>query len=155
MLDPINDQCPVARALLVLGDRWALMILRDAFDGLRRFSELQKSLGLAKNILSSRLKLLVETGLLTLQPASDGSAYKEYALTDKGRAVFPIVIGLRQWGEQFLFEAGETRSQLLDSAHGQPLQTLQVQAGDGRVVGPDDYLRQVVRHGVKPGRGSS
>ncbi|MCS4286076.1 DNA-binding HxlR family transcriptional regulator [Pseudomonas sp. BIGb0278] len=153
MLDPINNQCPVARALLVLGDRWALMILRDAFDGLRRFSELQKSLGLAKNILSSRLKLLVETGLLTLQPASDGSAYKEYALTDKGRAVFPIVIGLRQWGEQFLFEAGETRSQLLDSAHGQPLQTLQVQARDGRVVGPDDCLRRVVRHGVKPGRG--
>lgn len=155
MLDPINNQCPVARALLVLGDRWALMILRDAFDGLRRFSELQKSLGLAKNILSSRLKLLVETGLLTLQPASDGSAYKEYVLTDKGRAVFPIVIGLRQWGEQFLFEAGETRSQLLDSAHGQPLQTLQVQARDGRVVGPDDCLRRVVRHGVKPGRGSS
>lgn len=155
MLDPINNQCPVARALLVLGDRWALMILRDAFDGLRRFSELQKSLGLAKNILSSRLKLLVETGLLTLQPASDGSAYKEYVLTDKGRAVFPIVIGLRQWGEQFLFEAGETRSQLLDSAHGQPLQTLQVQAGDGRGVGPDDCLRRVVRHGVKPGRGSS
>lgn len=153
MLDPINDQCPVARALLVLGDRWALMILRDAFDGLRRFSELQKSLGLAKNILSSRLKLLVETGLLTLQPASDGSAYKEYVLTDKGRAVFPIVIGLRQWGEQFLFETGETRSQLLDSAHGQPLQTLQVQARDGRVVGPDDCLRRVVRHGVKPGRG--
>ncbi|WP_188036756.1 MULTISPECIES: winged helix-turn-helix transcriptional regulator [unclassified Pseudomonas] len=153
MLDPINNQCPVARALLVLGDRWALMILRDAFDGLRRFSELQKSLGLAKNILSSRLKLLVETGLLTLQPASDGSAYKEYVLTDKGRAVFPIVIGLRQWGEQFLFEAGETRSQLLDSAHGQPLQTLQVQARDGRVVGPDDCLRRVVRHGVKPGRG--
>lgn len=86
-------------------------------------------------------------------PASDGSAYKEYVLTDKGRAVFPIVIGLRQWGEQFLFEAGETRSQLLDSAHGQPLQTLQVQARDGRVVGPDDCLRRVVRHGVKPGRG--
>lgn len=153
MLDPINEQCPVARALLVLGDRWALMILRDAFDGLRRFSELQKSLGLAKNILSSRLKLLVETGLLALQPASDGSAYKEYVLTDKGRAVFPIVIGLRQWGEQFLFEAGETRSQLLDSAHGQPLQSLQVQARDGRVVGPDDCLRRVVRHGVRPGRG--
>ena len=153
MLDPINNQCPVARALLGLGDRWARMILRAAFDGLRRFSELQKSLGLAKNILSSRLKLLVEAGLLTLQPASDGSAYKEYVLTDKGRAVFPIVIGLRQWGEQFLFEAGETRSQLLDSAHGQPLQTLQVQARDGRVVGPDDCLRRVVRHGVKPGRG--
>lgn len=74
MLDENNAQCPVARALEVLGDRWALMILRDAFDGLRRFSEFQKNLGLAKNILASRLKLLVESGLLMTQPASDGSA---------------------------------------------------------------------------------
>ncbi|MFP3498702.1 helix-turn-helix domain-containing protein, partial [Pseudomonas sp. SIMBA_059] len=80
MLDENNAQCPVARALEVLGDRWALMILRDAFDGLRRFSEFQKNLGLAKNILASRLKLLVESGLLMTQPASDGSAYKEYVL---------------------------------------------------------------------------
>ena len=68
MLDENNAQCPVARALEVLGDRWALMILRDAFDGLRRFSEFQKNLGLAKNILTSRLKLLVESGLLMTQP---------------------------------------------------------------------------------------
>ena len=96
MLDEVNAQCPVARALEVLGDRWALMILRDAFDGLRRFSEFQKNLGLAKNILASRLKWLVESGLLALQPASDGSAYKEYVLTEKGRSVFPIVVGLRK-----------------------------------------------------------
>lgn len=101
MLDENNAQCPVARALEVLGDRWALMILRDAFDGLRRFSEFQKNLGLAKNILTSRLKLLVESGLLMTQPASDGSAYKEYVLTDKGRSVFPVVVGLRQWGSGF------------------------------------------------------
>ena len=81
MLDEHNAQCPVARALEVLGDRWALMILRDAFDGLHRFSEFHKNLGLAKNILASRLKLLVESELLALQPASDGSAYKEYVLT--------------------------------------------------------------------------
>jgi len=147
MLDETNGQCPVARALEVLGDRWALMILRDAFDGLRRFSEFQKNLGLAKNILASRLKLLVESGLLVLQPASDGSAYKEYVLTEKGRSVFPLVIALRQWGEQFLFEAGETRSALLDRATGETLETLQVRARDGRVLGPDDCQRTVVRHG--------
>ena len=96
----------MARALDVIGDRWSMMILRDAFDGLRRFSEFQKNLGLAKNILAARLKLLVESGLLELQPASDGSAYKEYVLTEQGRAVFPVVIGLRQWGERFLFKAG-------------------------------------------------
>ncbi|MFK0314047.1 winged helix-turn-helix transcriptional regulator [Pseudomonas sp. NPDC090233] len=142
MLDEVNAQCPVARALEVLGDRWALMILRDAFDGLRRFSEFQKNLGLAKNILASRLKLLVESGLLQLQPASDGSAYKEYVLTDKGRSVFPIVVGLRQWGERFLFAAGETRSALLDSAKGQPVETLRVLAQDGRVLGPEDCVRK-------------
>lgn len=106
MLDENNAQCPVARALEVLGDRWALMILRDAFDGLRRFSEFQKNLGLAKNILASRLKLLVESGLLMTQPASDGSAYKEYVLTEKGRSVFPVVVGLRQWGSGTCLKRG-------------------------------------------------
>jgi DNA-binding HxlR family transcriptional regulator len=147
MLDDVNAQCPVARALEVLGDRWALMILRDAFDGLRRFSEFQKNLGLAKNILTTRLKLLLESGLLQLQPASDGSAYKEYVLTDKGRSVFPIVVGLRQWGERFLFEAGEARSELLDNASGKPIETLLVRAQDGRIVGPEDCRRRVISHG--------
>ncbi|AYG43263.1 transcriptional regulator [Pseudomonas sp. Leaf58] len=147
MLDENNAQCPVARALEVLGDRWALMILRDAFDGLRRFSEFQKNLGLAKNILAARLKLLVESGLLALQPASDGSAYKEYVLTAKGRSVFPVVVGLRQWGERFLFEPGEARSELVEGASGQALETLQVRAVDGRVLTAEDCLRRVVRHG--------
>lgn len=147
MLDENNAQCPVARALEVLGDRWALMILRDAFDGLRRFSEFQKNLGLAKNILTSRLKLLVESGLLMTQPASDGSAYKEYVLTDKGQSVFPVVVGLRQWGERFLFEAGEPRSELVDGVTGQALEILQVRGQDGRVLHPEDCQRRRVRHG--------
>ncbi|NQD76477.1 helix-turn-helix domain-containing protein [Pseudomonas sp. CM27] len=147
MLDENNAQCPVARALEVLGDRWALMILRDAFDGLRRFSEFQKNLGLAKNILATRLKLLVESGLLEMQPASDGSAYKEYVLTGKGRSVFPVVVSLRQWGEKFLFEAGEVRSELVEAASGHGLETLQVRGQDGRVLNAEDCLRRVVRHG--------
>jgi DNA-binding HxlR family transcriptional regulator len=105
MLDENNQQCPVARALEVLGDRWALMILRDAFDGLRRFSEWQKNLGLAKNILASRLKLLVEAGLLAQQPASMAVPTRN-VLTEQGRAVFPMVVGLRQWGERYLFTEG-------------------------------------------------
>ena len=147
MLNETNAQCPVARALEVLGDRWALMILSDAFDGLRLFSEFQKNLGLAKNILASRLKLLVESGLLQLQPASDGSAYKEYVLTEKGRSVFPLVIALRQWGERFLFEAGEARSALLEQATGQAIAPLQVRTEDGRVLRPEDCQRRLVRHG--------
>lgn len=90
--------CPVARTLDVIGDWWSLLIVRDAFDGMRRFSEFQKGLGMAKNILSSRLRTLVAHGILEIAPASDGSAYQEYILTDKGRALFPVIVGLRQWG---------------------------------------------------------
>ncbi len=145
MLDEVNAQCPVARALEVLGDRWAMMILRDAFDGLCRFSAFQKNLGLAKNILASRLKLLVEGGLLHLPPAAAGSAHMEYVLTDTGRSGFPSVGGRRLGGARFQFEPGETRSALLDRATGQVVETLQVRAQDGRVLRPEDCQRKVVR----------
>lgn len=92
-----TSECPVARTLESIGERWCLMIIREAFDDVRRFSEFQKNLGLAKNILAARLKLLVEHGIFEICPASDGSAYSEYVLTDKGRAVFPIVVAMRQW----------------------------------------------------------
>ncbi|KAB0495776.1 winged helix-turn-helix transcriptional regulator [Pseudomonas vancouverensis] len=136
-----NHECPVARALEVIGDRWSLMIIRDAFDDIRRFSEFQKSLGVAKNILAARLKALVEVGVFDIRPASDGSAYKEYVLTEKGRQIFPIVIGLRQWGEHFLFQPGETRSVLLDKATGQALLPMEVRAANGQQLGPFDCHR--------------
>ena len=88
--------CPVARALDAIGDWWSLLIVRDAFDGVRRFGEFQKSLGVAKNILSDRLRTLVAHDILAAVPASDGSAYQEYVLTEKGQALFPVIVGLRQ-----------------------------------------------------------
>ena len=133
-----NSECPVARTLDVIGDRWSLMIIRDAFDDIRRFSEFQKSLGVAKNILASRLKALVEVGVFDVRPVSDGSAYKEYVLTDKGREIFPVVVSLRQWGERFLFEPGETRSVLLDNTSGQALMPMEVRSASGEILGPFD-----------------
>ncbi|MVV51721.1 transcriptional regulator [Pseudomonas sp. PB120] len=144
MVEDVSTQsreCPVARTLEAIGDRWSLMIIRDAFDDIRRFSEFQKSLGVAKNILASRLKTLVEVGVFDIRPASDGSAYKEYVLTDKGREIFPIVISLRQWGERFLFKPEETRSVLLDNASGQPLMPLEVRSANGQKLGPLDCHR--------------
>ncbi|MHC8395406.1 winged helix-turn-helix transcriptional regulator [Pseudomonas sp. LB3P93] len=138
---PHSSECPVARTLDAIGDRWSLMIIRDAFDDIRRFSEFQKSLGVAKNILASRLKALVEVGVFDVRPASDGSAYKEYVLTDKGREIFPVVISMRQWGERFLFEAQETRSVLLDNASGQPLMPMDVRSSSGQKLGPSDCHR--------------
>lgn len=136
-----SAECPVARSLDAIGDGWSLLIIRDAFDGVRRFGEFQRSLGMAKNILSTRLRSLVAHGVLEIVPASDGSAYQEYALTEKGRGLFNVIIGLRQWGEGFFYAEGEAHSVLLDREHGQPLQALQVHAADGRVLGPQDCLR--------------
>ena len=75
---------------------------------MRRFGEFQKKLGLAKNILTVRLRALVDHGILKTAPASDGSAYQEYLLTPKGRGVFPILVALRQWSEEF--DDGRRRS---------------------------------------------
>ena len=80
-----GDECPIARALDVIGDWWSLLIIRDAFFGVRRFSEFQKELGLAKNILTVRLRTWSIKASWTTAPASDGSAYQEYVLTPKGR----------------------------------------------------------------------
>ncbi|WP_448108216.1 winged helix-turn-helix transcriptional regulator [Pseudomonas azerbaijanoccidentalis] len=138
---PHGSECPVARTLEVIGDRWSLMIIRDAFDDIRRFSEFQKSLGVAKNILASRLKALVEVGVFDIRPASDGSAYKEYVLTDKGREIFPVVVSMRQWGERFLFQPGETRSVLLDNESRQVLMPIDVRSSNGQKLGPSDCHR--------------
>ncbi|VTQ02070.1 transcriptional regulator [Pseudomonas aeruginosa] len=94
--------CPVARPLDVIGDGWSMLIVRDAFEGLTRFGEFQKSLGLAKNILAARLRNLVEHGVMVAVPAESGS-HQEYRLTDKGRALFPLLVAIRQWGEDYFF----------------------------------------------------
>lgn len=132
--------CPVARALDVMGDRWSLLIVRDAFDGVSRFSDFQTSLGVARNILASRLKGLVEEGVLEAQPASDGSAYQQYVLTPKGQSLFPVIVGLRQWGESHLFRKGERRSRLVQRASGEVVGRLQVTDAEGRVLGFDDVV---------------
>lgn len=97
-----DEHCPVARSVDLIGDRWALLIVRDAFDGVRRFGDFQRSLGMARNILSDRLRKLVDAGIFVMQDASDGTAYQEYMLTARGDSLFPVVVALRQWGEDHL-----------------------------------------------------
>ncbi|WP_145583710.1 winged helix-turn-helix transcriptional regulator [Yersinia thracica] len=141
------EECPVARTLEILGDRWSLMIIRDAFDGIRRFGEFRNNLGLAKNILAGRLRDLVEHGILRVAPASDGSAYHEYVLTDKGRQLFPIIVSLRQWGEEHLFSAGEKHSILVDNLSGKPISKLAVSSQQGEILDANDCHREkVIKH---------
>ena len=133
-----NAGCPVARSLDALGDWWSLLIIRDAFLGKRRFGEFQKSIGLAKNILTVRLRALVELGILTTAPASDGSTYQEYLLTPKGRGVFPILVALRQWSEEFSCDGGGFPTVLVDRDNGRPVRKLELRAEDGRLLGTGD-----------------
>jgi DNA-binding HxlR family transcriptional regulator len=98
-VDQSQNVCPVARSLHVFGDGWSLLLVRDAFFGKRRFGEFEKSLGAAKNILSARLKMLVDEGIFEVVPAADGSAHHEYVLTAKGQALRPVLAAIRSWGD--------------------------------------------------------
>jgi DNA-binding HxlR family transcriptional regulator len=148
-----DDPCPVARSVNAIGDRWSLLIVRDAFDGSRRFSEFQRSLGIAKNILTARLRTLEEAGVLRSTPAPDGASHREYVLTDRGQALFPVIVALRQWGEDQCFTPGEPHSRLLDRRTGRPLRRLEVQAADGRPLSPPDTVVEKVKEGEKGEKG--
>ncbi|MCX4151536.1 MULTISPECIES: helix-turn-helix domain-containing protein [Paraburkholderia] len=133
-----GDGCPVARSLDVIGDLWSMLIIRSATNGARRFNDFQTRLGVARNILTARLRVLVEHGILELVPASDGTAYREYVLTAKGRGLFPVIVALRQWGEQFLFEDGEPESVMIDREQRQPVRRLELRAADNRLLSLED-----------------
>jgi DNA-binding HxlR family transcriptional regulator len=128
----------------VIGDWWSLLIIRDALYGVTRFSDFQRNLGMAKNILTTRLKTMVAQGIMEVAPASDGSAYQEYVLTEKGQALLPVLVALGQWGGDFLFKPGEPRSVSVDAENGRPLKRLEVRSEDGRPLG----FRDVVVRGI-------
>ena len=129
-----NTTCPVARSVDIIGVQTCalpILIVRDAFDGTSRFSDFQRSLGIARNILSDRLHKLLNSGILTTQSASDGTAYQEYVLTEKGQRLFPVVVALRQWGEQHLFADGERHSVLIDKRTQRPVPVMTPMTEDG------------------------
>ena len=99
-----GQNCSIARALEVVGERWTLLIVRDVFLGLRRFDQLQESLGIARNVLTDRLNRLVEEEILERVRYSERPDRYEYRLTPKGRELNIALIGLRQWGDKYLSE---------------------------------------------------
>ena len=93
-----GQRCSVARALEIVGERWTILIVRDAFLGVRRFDEFQRSLGVARNVLNTRLQRLVEAGVLERRRYQERPERFEYVLTDAGRELRPVVEALRDWG---------------------------------------------------------
>jgi DNA-binding HxlR family transcriptional regulator len=98
--------CSVAQCLEVVGEWWSLLIVRDAFLGVRRFDDFQARLGISRNILNQRLTRLVDDGVLTRVPYGEHPPRSEYRLTDKGRDLFQVIIAMRQWGDRWAAPEG-------------------------------------------------
>jgi DNA-binding HxlR family transcriptional regulator len=114
------------------------------FDGMHRFGEFQKSLGVAKNILTARLSQLMADGVLELRPSTDRSPYREYRLTPKGLDLFPVIVALRQWGETHFLRRNEPHSVLVDREKHQPVQKMRVLSKEGKILaGPETLVKKV------------
>ena len=103
-----NQYCPVASTLEVVGERWTLLIVRDVFLGIRRFEDLQRDLGIARNVLQARLERLVEEGVLVKRPYQDRPLRCEYRLTEKGADLWPVLVALLNWGDRHGLEGERT-----------------------------------------------
>lgn len=138
--------CSIARPLSFLGERWALLVLRDLFLGRRRFEEFQESLGVASNVLSQRLATLVEEGIVERRRYSEHPERFEYRLTEKGRDLQPVLQALRQWGDRYTAPDGPP----VETVHrgcGHVYEMVPTCAACGEAVEPRDLY-------VRPGPGA-
>jgi DNA-binding HxlR family transcriptional regulator len=112
--------CSVARTLEVVGEWWSLLIVRDAFLGVTRFDDLQSRLGIARNVLATRLDHLVAAGILERRPYQDSPLRYEYVLTERGRDLGPVISALRAWGDRHATPPGGPTAVLIHDACGHP-----------------------------------
>jgi DNA-binding HxlR family transcriptional regulator len=133
--------CSVARTVEVLGDRWTLLVLRDIFNGIRRFADLGGHLGVARDVLAKRLALLVEEGLIRRVPYQEPGARTrdEYRLTDAGRDLRPALLALMDWGDKYRADPDGPPAQLFHADCGAPVQ-VEVRCAEGHEIGPRTHL---------------
>lgn len=139
--------CSIATALEEVGERWTLLIVRECVLGTSRFDEFQRRLGIARNILATRLARLVELGILERAPLED-EGRQAYALTAKGEELMPVLIALLQWGERWARPANGSPVRYVDAATGKAINRLGARTQNGRPYRPRDLL-------IEPGPGAS
>lgn len=132
----IRADCSISRSLRVFGDSWSLLIIRESFLGACRFEEFHANLGIARNILTSRLKRLEEFGVLEKRPLRKGMKWSEYKLTKQGADLLPVVCALLQWGDRWLQDKGPPLL-IVDRDHQKPIDDIQVTSG-GKPLGIRD-----------------
>jgi DNA-binding HxlR family transcriptional regulator len=133
-----NKECSIARAMDVVGDRWSLLLLREAYYGTRRFDEFQYYLGVATNILSTRLKKFVDLGMMTRMPLSEHSGRYEYILTKKARDFFPTYLALKKWGDEWLAEPKGPQVVFRDRVSRQKIEHPQLLSSRGKPLRLED-----------------
>ena len=111
--------CSIARSLEIIGEWWTPLILRDAFFGVTRFEEFQSRLGIARNILTKRLDTLVDAGIFERRIYDEARDRSDYVLTDKGRALWPVLVTLRQWGDEWVMGKKKAPIALVHTACGE------------------------------------
>ena len=126
--------CSIAKTLDIIGDKWSMMIIRDAFFGVSSFSGFQTSLGIARNILSERLTHLVETGILEKRRTRPGVERFSYHLSERGRALMPLLVDLMQWGNTWITGQDNAPMILIERETGEPIQEMSIRSQDGRIL---------------------
>ncbi|WP_260482832.1 winged helix-turn-helix transcriptional regulator [Sphingomicrobium flavum] len=131
-------QCPLPHAIELIGEKWAFLILRGAFNGLQHFEQFQAGLGIARNILSDRLQKMVAGGVLERSNDPADRRKVVYSLSAKGEALLPVVVALRQWGEEWCH--GKSDIVLADLELGQPIRRIRLMSKDGRELERGDLM---------------
>ncbi len=132
--NPDSLNCSVAAALEIIGEAWTILILREAFFGSRRFEDFQKHLGIARNILTTRLNKLCDKGILERTPIKPGAKRHEYRLTPMGRDLHTILIALTQWGDRWLQLSEGPPVKFIERATGEEIADVAVLGQDGHKI---------------------
>lgn len=140
-----NFNCSLAKSLDLVGDKWTMLIIRDGFYGVRRFSQFQARLGMAKTVLSDRLSRLVENGIFIRSDVPGREV--DYALSPMGRELFPVLVALTQWGDRWM-NGGKPPVEIVSRQSGQPISALKIEDDHGGDIDPADI-------GFRPGPGAN
>jgi DNA-binding HxlR family transcriptional regulator len=132
--------CSIAKSLAVIGERWSLLIIREAVMGSTRFDEFQARLGIARNILNARLLALVKGGILDKQISTENARISHYRLTDKGRDLLPVLVSIMQWGDRWIHKDIGAPIVLLDRKSRKELTTLGLSTQKGKPVLFEDMV---------------
>jgi DNA-binding HxlR family transcriptional regulator len=130
----------VGHVLDIIGEGWSILIVREAFLGTRRFEEFQGRLGIARNILTARLKKLCANRILDRVPVKEGAKRHEYVLTRKGKEMMPLLVALTQWGDRWVYGEGNEPVVFRDREHGEPIAEVRVYSARGDKLRPRDIM---------------